>query len=53
MASPGHFDPLRDPAHLGSSLELWGAIGQSWLDRDLSGTSGGMASPGQLWPDDV
>ena len=52
MASPGHFDQLENPACLASSLGLWEAIGQSWLDRDLSGTAGGMASPGQLWPDD-
>ena len=52
VASPGHFDQYRNPACLASSLGFWGAIGQSWLDGDLSGTAGCLASSGQLWPDD-
>ena len=53
MARTGHFNQLRNPACLASSLGLWGAIGQSWLDSDLAGTAGGVASPSQLWPEDV
>ena len=53
VASPGHFDQYSNPVCLANCLALWGVIGQLWLEKYLSGMAGDLASPGQLWPDDV